>query len=73
MTNSIAEIEDADCLFVIGSNTTEAHPVLALRMKKAMRRGAKLIVADPRRTWLAQHANQVLRGSATINFAPRRM
>jgi formate dehydrogenase major subunit/formate dehydrogenase alpha subunit len=57
MTNSIAEIEDTDCLFVIGSNTTEAHPVLALRMKKAMRRGAKLIVADPRRTWLAQRAD----------------
>jgi len=57
MTNSIAEIEDADCLFVIGSNTTEAHPVIALRMKKAIRRGAKLIVADPRRTWLAERAD----------------
>jgi predicted molibdopterin-dependent oxidoreductase YjgC len=57
MTNSIAEIEDTDCLFVIGSNTTEAHPVLALRMKTALRRGAKLIVADPRRTWLAERAD----------------
>ena len=57
MTNSIAEIEDAQCMFVIGSNTTEAHPVLALRMKTALRRGAKLIVADPRRTWLAERAH----------------
>ncbi len=57
MTNSIAEIEDADCMFVIGSNTTEAHPVIALRMKKALRRGAKLLVADPRKTWLARHAD----------------
>lgn len=57
MTNSIAEIEDVECMFVIGSNTTEAHPVIALRMKKALRRGAKLIVADPRRTWLAEHAD----------------
>lgn len=57
MTNSIAEIENADCMFVIGSNTTEAHPVLALRMKTALRRGAKLIVADPRRTWLAERAH----------------
>ena len=57
MTNSIAEIEDAECMFVIGSNTTEAHPVLALRMKKALRDGAKLIVADPRRTWLAERAH----------------
>ncbi len=56
MTNSIAEIEDADCMLVVGSNTTEAHPVLALRMKKALRRGAALIVVDPRRTWLAERA-----------------
>ena len=57
MTNSIAEIENADCMLVIGSNTTEAHPVLALRMKTAMRKGASLIVADPRRTWLAERAD----------------
>jgi formate dehydrogenase alpha subunit len=57
MTNSIAEIEDTDCMFVIGSNTTEAHPVIALRMKKALRRGAKLVVADPRKTWMARHAD----------------
>ena len=47
MTNSIEEIRDADFLFVIGSNTTEAHPVIALRMKKAARRGATIVVADP--------------------------
>lgn len=57
MTNSIAEIEDADCMMVVGSNTTEAHPVLALRMKKARRNGAHLIVVDPRRTWLAERAD----------------
>ena len=57
MTNSIAEIEQADCMLVIGSNTTEAHPVLALRMKKALRHGAKLVVIDPRRTWLAERAH----------------
>ena len=56
MTNSIEEIEDTEAMFVIGSNTTEAHPVLALRMKSALKRGAKLIVADPRRTWLAERA-----------------
>jgi formate dehydrogenase major subunit/formate dehydrogenase alpha subunit len=57
MTNSIAEIENADFLFVIGSNTTEAHPVIALRMKKAVRNGATLVVADPRRIWLTQLAS----------------
>lgn len=57
MTNSIAEIENSDCMLVVGSNTTEAHPVLALRMKKAMRNGAKLVVVDPRKTWLAERAD----------------
>jgi len=59
-TNSIPEIENARVLFVIGSNTTEAHPVLALRIKKAVRKGAKLIVADPRRIWLTKLADRHL-------------
>jgi predicted molibdopterin-dependent oxidoreductase YjgC len=45
---------------VIGSNTTEAHPVLALRMKKAVRDGATLVVADPRRIWLTKIARRHL-------------
>jgi predicted molibdopterin-dependent oxidoreductase YjgC len=45
---------------VIGSNTTEAHPVLALRMKKAVRKGATLVVADPRRIWLTKLAKRHL-------------
>jgi len=50
MTNSIEEIGKADCIFVIGSNTTENHPVIALEVKAAVKqKGAKLIVADPRR------------------------
>ncbi|MHC4266412.1 MAG: formate dehydrogenase subunit alpha, partial [Planctomycetota bacterium] len=49
MTNSNDELKYADCIFVIGSNTTEAHPVLALNIKEAVREnGAKLFVADPR-------------------------
>ncbi len=57
MSNSIKEIEDAKVLLVIGSNTTEAHPVIAIRMKKAVRKGAKLIVIDPRRIPLVDHAH----------------
>lgn len=57
MTNSIAEIENNDVLFVIGSNTTEAHPVIGLKMKKAVRKGARLIVADPRRIDLVRFAH----------------
>jgi formate dehydrogenase major subunit/formate dehydrogenase alpha subunit len=59
-TNSIPEIENARFLFVIGSNTTEAHPVLALRMKKAVRNGATLVVADPRKIWLTKLAKRHL-------------
>jgi formate dehydrogenase alpha subunit len=62
MTNSIAEIEDADVIFVIGTNTTENHPVIAHVMKRAIdRRKAKLIVADPRRIDLVDQATYWLR------------
>jgi formate dehydrogenase major subunit/formate dehydrogenase alpha subunit len=59
-TNSIPEIEDCRFLLVIGSNTTEAHPVLALRMKKAVRKGATLVVCDPRKIWLTKIAKRHL-------------
>ncbi len=57
MTNSIAEVENNDVLFVIGSNTTETHPIIGLRMKKAIRKGAKLIVADPRKINLVKFSD----------------
>ena len=57
MTNSIEEIRHADCIFIIGSNTTENHPVIALEVKAAIRKGAHLIVADPRRIELADYAD----------------
>ena len=63
MTNSIRDIaEDSQCFFVIGSNTTEQHPVIGARLRRAKRyRGAKLIVADPRRIDLADYADLYLR------------
>jgi len=62
MTNSIADIVEANVMLVIGSNTTESHPVLSLQMKKAVRQyGAKLILADPRRIELADFAYLHLR------------
>lgn len=60
MTNSIGEIRAADFLMVIGSNTTEAHPVIAMEMKRAALRGATLVVCDPRRIWLADFADHHL-------------
>jgi len=49
MTNSIEEIERAECIFVIGSNTSVAHPLVATRIYRAKARGAKIIIADPRK------------------------
>jgi len=58
MTNSIDELEHADRIFVIGSNTTEAHPVIGLRIKAAVERhGARLVVADPRAIDLTRFAD----------------
>jgi formate dehydrogenase alpha subunit len=48
MTNSFGEFRDAGCIFTIGTNTTEAHPIIALELKRAVDNGAKLIVANPR-------------------------
>ena len=57
MTNSIEEIEDAVCVFVIGSNTTACHPLIARYILRAKERGAALIVADPRHIQLARFAD----------------
>ncbi len=57
MTNSINEINDAELLLLVGTNTTEAHPVIGYKMRQAARRGAKLIVVDPRRIELAEEAD----------------
>ena len=57
MTNSIGEVKDVDTFFIIGSNPTDAHPIIGMEMKKAIRRGAKVVVCDPRKTWMARHAD----------------
>ncbi len=49
MTNSVEEIERADCILIIGSNTSVAHPLIATRVYRAKAKGAKIIVADPRK------------------------
>ena len=57
MTNSIAEIEDSGCIFVIGSNTTACHPLISRRIFRAKEKGARLIVADPRNIQLSRFAD----------------
>ena len=57
MTNSIDEIGDADCILAIGTNTTQAHPIIGLEIKRAVRKGAKLIVANPKEIDLCRFAD----------------
>ena len=56
MTNTNSDVGDAACILAIGTNTTETHPVIGFNVKKATRRGAKLIVANPRRIRLVRFA-----------------
>ena len=56
MTNSIAEIGDAKCILAIGTNTTSGHPIIGIEIKRAVRKGGKLIVANPREIELCRFA-----------------
>jgi formate dehydrogenase alpha subunit len=56
-TNSLSQMPDIDTLFLFGSNPTEAHPIVSLWLKKALHKGAKLVVADPRKTWMARKSD----------------
>ena len=71
MTNSIRDIaEQSRCIFIIGSNTTEQHPVFGIKIRRAKRqRGAKLIVADPRRIDIATYADLHLRHKPGTDLA----
>jgi len=53
-TQDFDSVEDSDVILVIGANPTDGHPVFASRMKRRLRKGAKLIVIDPRRTDLVR-------------------
>jgi formate dehydrogenase major subunit len=61
MSNSIDDVANTDCYLITGSNTTESHPVLATRIKRNVRDGATLHVYDPRKTGIAEHADQYTR------------
>ncbi len=69
MTNSIDELEFADCIFVTGSNTSEAHPIIAMRINWAVKRGAKLIVADPRAIDITEYADLHIRQESGTDVA----
>ncbi|MEI2687954.1 MAG: formate dehydrogenase subunit alpha [Cypionkella sp.] len=56
-TQDFDSIEETDVIMIIGANPAAAHPVFASRMKKRLRKGAKLIVVDPRRTEMVEGAH----------------
>ena len=68
-TNSIQDIDLARLIMVVGANPTESHPVVGARIKQAHRRGASLIVIDPRRTELARLADLHLQLRPGTNVA----
>ncbi|MFZ5624048.1 MAG: formate dehydrogenase subunit alpha [Gemmatimonadota bacterium] len=71
-SGSMREIEEAcDVIFISGANTTETHPVFGALIKRAVARGARLIVADVRRTELAELADihlQMLPGTDVVLY-----
>lgn len=59
-SNSIEDFETTDCLFVIGNNIIETHPITATYVKRGIKRGMKVIVADPKWTPLVPMATLFL-------------
>jgi formate dehydrogenase alpha subunit len=60
MTNSINDIEKADCILIFGANITEGHPLIGKKVLKAQKQGAFIVVIDPRRTLIAKKADLYL-------------
>src|SRR4051812_24944887 len=69
VSNQVRDVANAEVIFVIGANPTVNHPVAATFMKNAAKAGAKLIVADPRRSELARHATYYLQFNADTDVA----
>jgi formate dehydrogenase alpha subunit len=62
MTNPINDISnEAELMLLIGTNTTEARPVIGYKMRQAARKGCKMIVCDPRRIDLVDDADYWIR------------
>lgn len=69
VSNQVNDVEHADLIFVIGSNPTANHPVAATWMKNAAKRGAKIVLADPRVTDIGRHAWRTLQFKADTDVA----
>ena len=69
VSNPAGDVEHAELIFIIGSNPTSNHPVAATWMKNAAQCGAKIVLADPRRTDIARHAWRTLQFNADTDVA----
>ncbi len=69
MTNSINELIDSDVIFITGSNTTESHPVIGAKIRQAKKKGAKIIVAEPRKIDMVEDADVFLQITPGTNIA----
>jgi formate dehydrogenase major subunit len=69
VSNPVGDVEHAELIFVIGANPTSNHPVAATWIKNAAQRGARVVLADPRRTDLAHHAWRTLQFNADTDVA----
>ncbi|MBQ6128786.1 MAG: formate dehydrogenase subunit alpha, partial [Lachnospiraceae bacterium] len=72
MTNPIHDItHDVDCILLVGSNPEEAHPVVGMQIREAVKKGTRLIVVDPRDIGLSKHADihLKLRPGTNVAFA----
>ena len=69
VSNQVRDVAKAEVIFIIGANPTVNHPVAATWIKNAVHAGAKLIVADPRRSDLARHATYYLQFNADTDVA----
>lgn len=68
-TNSIEDLEFTDCIFVIGANPSNAHPVTGAKIKQKLMKGITGIVVDPRKTDLAKYATYHLQLRPGTNVA----
>ena len=70
MTNPIHDItHDTDCILLIGSNPEEAHPVVGMQIRRAVKDGTRLIVVDPRDIGLSKNADIHLKIRPGTNVA----
>ena len=69
VSNQVRDVAKAEVIFLIGANPTVNHPVAATWIKNAAKSGAKLIVADPRRSDLARHATYFLQFNPDTDVA----